>query len=359
MKYNMIRGHLFLWALAFVAESGVVDAAPRGTSRRTRELRGQRANGSNILGGAAGRADPKNNNVMRQPLPTPTVPTPPSPVPPSPSPVTSAPVPQSTDGPAVVLTTGNELCTDAAELVPLASGLGRMNLSYGNTVAAPVANAPTCGLNVVSNQPGVWFFVRGTDDGIMTARTCHSFTNYDTKLSIYSGSCGNLQCIAADDDGCPNDSTKSSVSWRANLNEIYYILVHGWVSDPVGDYAVWVQAREPPNDRCAQAQGPLEVGDSVDGTTIFATLNFGSGAAGQVCQTSYGTVEGIWYFTIGTGNTMTADTCDPRTNYDTKIHIFTGECLQANDSSNLNCVRGNDNNVECGSLTSRKSKVSW
>jgi hypothetical protein len=352
MKY-MIRAHLFLWALAFVAESGVVHAAPRGASRRTRELRGQRGNGFDIMGGSAG-LEAKNGRMMRDPLPTPTVPTPPSP-----SPVSSAPVPQPTEGPAVVLTTGNELCTGAAELAALASGLGRFDLSYGNTAAASVNNVPTCGLNVVSDQPGVWFFVRGTDNGVMTARTCHSFTNYDTKLSIYTGSCGNLQCIAADDDGCPNDSNKSSVAWRANLNEIYYILVHGWITDPVGDYAIWVQAREPPNDRCTQAQGPLEVGDSVDGTTVYASLDFDDGATGTVCETSYGNVEGIWYYAIGTGNTMTADTCDPRSNYDTKIHIFTGECQKANDSSNLNCVTGNNNNAECGSVASRLSKVSW
>jgi hypothetical protein len=79
----------------------------------------------------------------------------------------------------------------------------------------------------------------------MTVKTCHEYTKYDTKLSVYSSSCGNLQCVNADDDGCSIESKKSDVSWNAERDSIYYILVHGWVTDPVGDYAIWVQSREP------------------------------------------------------------------------------------------------------------------
>jgi hypothetical protein len=194
----------------------------------------------------------------------------------------------------------------------------------------------------------------------MTVKTCHEYTKYDTKLSVYTSSCGNLECVNADDDGCSIDSKKSDVSWNAVRDNIYYILVHGWVTDPVGDYAIWVQAREPANDRCAWAQGPLAVGDSVDGTSLYSNLNFGgSGSDGQTCNGSYGNVEGVWYYAIGTGNVMIADTCDDRTVYDTKIHIFTGDCQKEGDSKGLACVKGNDNNVECGSLISRKSKVDW
>lgn len=193
----------------------------------------------------------------------------------------------------------------------------------------------------------------------MTAQTCHPFTNFDTKISVYSNSCGDLKCENADDDSCPG-SNKAKVQWIAERDVIYYILVHGWVTNPVGDFAVWAQTREPPNDQCAWAQGPLAVGESVEGTSLYATLNFGgSGAAGSTCDGAYGNVEGVWYYTFGTGNTMTADTCDDRTGYDTKIHVFTGECEKEGDSEGLSCVRGNDNSSECGGFVATKSKVYW
>lgn len=301
---------------------------------------------------------------------------------PSPAPIAPPPILPPSDAPDVVI---NDLCENAMELEALAAGLGRFSVAYGNTEEATEDFAPSCGsaATVTNDQPGVWFFVRGTE-GVMTAKTCHEYTNYDTKLSVYEGSCGGLQCVEANDDGCGIDSKKSSVSWVAQRDNIYYILVHGWqtgkriqrfvtdksmfklklklffVSDPVGNFAVWCQAREPPNDRCAWAQGPLAVGDSVDGTSLYANLNFDeSGAQGQTCGGAYGNVEGVWYYTVGTGKVMTADTCDERTVYDTKIHIFTGDCQKEGDSKSLTCLKGNDNNVECGSLVSRKSKVYW
>jgi hypothetical protein len=272
---------------------------------------------------------------------------------------TPPPIPQPTDAPDFDVTAGNDLCANAVQLEVLASGLGRFALAYGNTETANVdIDAPTCGNGVVVDQPGVWFKVVGTQ-GRMTALTCHEYTDYDSKLSVYDGSCGSLRCVGADDDGCGENSNKARVGWEATRGTIYYILVHGWNNYwGVGNYAIWVQAREPPNDQCAQAQGPLAIGDAVDGTSVFANLDFGATGA-QSCNGAYGNVEGVWYYVIGTGTVMTADTCDARTVYDTKLHIFTGDCQKDGDSKSLTCVKGNDNNVECGNVISRKSLVRW
>ncbi|MHC4218767.1 MAG: hypothetical protein ACYSU7_09975 [Planctomycetota bacterium] len=77
----------------------------------------------------------------------------------------------------------------------------------------------------------------------------------------------------------------------------------------------------PSNDTCDTAT-LLDVpsGGSTDilGTTINAT------GPDAECVTAT-TAPGVWYKVIGTGNTMTASTCN-QADYDTKISIFCGQC---------------------------------
>lgn len=282
------------------------------------------------------------------------------------APPTSAPTGLLPTG-GVALTQGNDRCENAVELEVVPAGLKRLARAFGTTMGATVdTNAPACsGIGV--DQPGVWFQVVGlTQDGVMTAETCGEYSNYDIQLSVYQGSsCDNLECVAANDDSCGN---KALVSWNAALGQTYFLLVHGYIDDPVGNYQVSVQVREPPNDQCAHAQGPLSPGSILDGSTTFASVdddffNQKGGAPTTCGESSYGgsSVPGIWYFMFGTGKVMVADTCDDRTDYDTQLHIFTGEeCTMGKGGGrSLECIQGNDNSVDCGTLTSRKSRVRW
>jgi hypothetical protein len=281
----------------------------------------------------------------------------------------SSPLPTTIDD--VDLTIGNNRCEDAVDLEVVPAGWNRFSPAFGTTVGASVdTNVPVCnGIQV--DQPGVWFQVVGLTQGVMTAQTCGSFTNYDVQLSVYqdgvSNSCDNLVCVNANDDDS-SCGTKARVSWNADRGQVYFLLVHGWVDDPVGNYQLSVlqEVREPPNDHCEHAQGPLSVGSSVDGATTFASLDddvFGVTDVGVVrehlCgESSYGTVEGVWYYLFGTGSVLVADTCDDRTDYDTQLHVFTGD--DCGSGLLLECIQGNDNSVDyCGSLTTRKSRVRW
>ena len=93
-----------------------------------------------------------------------------------------------------------------------------------------------------SNAPGAWYTVEGNGTQ-MTAATCGDDTDYDTRLSIFSGRCigvrdpGVLVCVAQNDDACENANgcCKSSVSWESEDGVTYYILVHGW-NDAAGNY---------------------------------------------------------------------------------------------------------------------------
>jgi hypothetical protein len=90
------------------------------------------------------------------------------------------------------------------------------------------------------------------------------------------------------------------------------------------------------NDFCAAAQGPLiPDGILVTGSTVGSSFdNVG------FCGTS-NTGPGIWFFFVGTGERFTADTCNSRTNFDTKLSIFAGF-----DCNGLVCLDGVDDG--CG-----------
>ena len=107
-----------------------------------------------------------------------------------------------------------------------------------------------------------------------------------------------------------------------------------------------------PNDICDDAFSPLGVPSHTFGSTVTATLD---PVPNQSCGTSV-TAPGVWYQVEGTGNTMTASTCDdgdPSTgsaNYDTKISVFCADC------DHLLCIGGVDDTAGCANFT---TSFSW
>ena len=103
----------------------------------------------------------------------------------------------------------------------------------------------------------------------------------------------------------------------------------------------------PMNNECSMAIGPIALNTPTPGTTTNSTMTAGTPNAG-FCGTTHSTSD-VWYTVIGTGNTMTASTCN-NANYDTKISIFCDECNQ------LICITGNDDGIGCAGFT---SQISW
>ena len=111
-------------------------------------------------------------------------------------------------------------------------------------------------------------------------------------------------------------------------------------------------AQPPANDACADAVGPLAVGSVTSGSTTNATLDEPPDID---CGTSV-TAPGVWYTVTGTGNTMTASTCNDgnpatgSTNYDSKISIYCADC------EDLECVGGVDDTSGCSGFS---TSFSW
>lgn len=97
--------------------------------------------------------------------------------------------------------------------------------------------------------PGVWYKLTG-NGAFVTMSTCNAATNYDTKLHVFSGSCGSLTCVAGNDDyfstpyTCSTSGLSSIVEFCADAGQDYYVLVHGF-STAVGEFQLDVTCSAP------------------------------------------------------------------------------------------------------------------
>jgi len=98
----------------------------------------------------------------------------------------------------------------------------------GNTLFATMDTVPEqkCGEDITA--PGVWYFVGGTGDKL-AASLCGS-TDFDSKISVFEGSCDALICIGGNDDFC---NLQSAYEWESQEGKIYFILVRCVHTKPV------------------------------------------------------------------------------------------------------------------------------
>jgi hypothetical protein len=115
----------------------------------------------------------------------------------------------------------NDLCANA---IPLTCG-GRVQ---GSTEGSTATGDPTASCGTSVDQGGVFYSLLGTG-GRITLSTCDVATNFDTKLHVFSGSCGSFACVGGNDDAsCASSGTSSSVSFNSVAGTTYYVFVSGW-----------------------------------------------------------------------------------------------------------------------------------
>ena len=170
-------------------------------------------------------------------------------------------------------------------------------IACGETVTGTTANAtfdataPACG-GVDITAPGVWY--EFTDNsGLITDYTISlcGGTDYDSKLTVYSGACGALVCETANDDSC---GLQSEVSFQSDGNTTYYILVHGFLN-ATGNFTLNVDCTPvpPPNDMIVNAIDVDQVGFPYTDTAVAmpaATTENGSPAGCDLTG-----ANGVWY----------------------------------------------------------------
>ena len=116
----------------------------------------------------------------------------------------------------------NDICDDA---IPLNCGdiAYGQNSNGGTSSGDPVA---TCGAMTTAGINGIWYRTTGNGD-FLRVSTCNG-TTFNTKVAVYSGSCGTLSCVGSNDDfsGC-GSGVQSQVSWQSVSGTDYFILVGG------------------------------------------------------------------------------------------------------------------------------------
>jgi hypothetical protein len=186
-----------------------------------------------------------------------------------------------------------------------------------STSQARLHKTPSCGESGPHTAPGMWFTVQGTGT-LLTVGTCNSESELDTQISVFRDGCGALECIAGTGPSLPCDEN-GAVTWATEAGEDYLIYVSGRGSR-VGDYALTLE--ESPvlgGGMCSSAISLGSTSTSIEGSTVDAKETM------SVCG-DISTTRGVWYEIEGSGSTMTVWTCNPNTEFDARISLFTGSC---------------------------------
>lgn len=212
----------------------------------------------------------------------------------------------------------NDLCGDAIDI-----DCG--DLLTGTTTDATLDNVGFCGTS--NTAPGVWYHYAGTDAQV-TVSTCNAGSNYDTKLTVFEGSCASLVCVGGNDDNCSAYSgLLSTVEFTSVAGTDYYILVHGY-GIGTGDFELSLDCVIP-GDLCGDA---IVVGEVTD--YPFNTSSFTASGANPGCGGSSNPVD-MWFEYIPSANgTADFDLCG--SSFDTRLAIWDacgGAALYCNDDA--------------------------
>ena len=141
------------------------------------------------------------------------------------------------------------------------------NTSATNNAAAPLF---TCG-GTPSSALDIWYEFTAPADYVAQASLCNLAT-FDTRIAVYSGSCGSLVLeICNDDNGAAGCAGFTSLAeWSAVAGTQYFVRIAGFGgASGAGD--LLVTGPPPPPDECVDA-APLtpDVPEPID-TTVAPT----------------------------------------------------------------------------------------
>lgn len=143
--------------------------------------------------------------------------------------------------------TGN-ITIDCAVLAPEndecvnAISVSNPSSTAGTTINATTTGAPPICITSV-NTGGVWYSYTSSVSEEVTISLCGA--PYDSKIGVYTGSCGSFSCIIGEDDDftvCGNDDPSVTFTTTTNFAPVtYYIYVHGY-NGAQGTFTMELQA---------------------------------------------------------------------------------------------------------------------
>jgi hypothetical protein len=142
---------------------------------------------------------------------------------------TSGTCPNSSSVSVTINVCAGSECSNAIVIAPL-DPCGDTHTETGSTTGGTPSTEGFCGTSVGTGGAN-WYTFTG-DGGYYTASTVSGLTNFDTKLFVYSGTCGALACVGGNDDF---GSLQSQVSFLTSIGTEYYIVAGGFEADE-GNY---------------------------------------------------------------------------------------------------------------------------
>ena len=166
----------------------------------------------------------------------------------------------------------------------------------GDTQLGVLAVAPECGSGFIST-PGLWYTFTGNGDDV-TLSTCND-AEFDTKISVWSGTCAVLVCEGGVDDAAGCAGNTSAVTIATTAGTVYFALVHGYDGE-AGPFTISMSCAPAcvpaiANDDCSTAQGiqsqPVGACVPTQGTNVCA---YTPAAPNPPCD-PYSAAYDVWY----------------------------------------------------------------
>lgn len=188
---------------------------------------------------------------------------------------------------------------NCANAIPISCATPLVSGTTVNALLDP--NYVDAGAGGTAPQRGVWYTIVG-DDNAYTINTC-SATGFDSRLSVYTGSCGALVGLVGNDDMnalCSISGVRSQVTFNAEVGTTYYVYVHSFSTFTQAAFELNVSCAPlcpaPANDACASAQVLTQAPtcSPVTGTTTCATPTLGL-ANPFFGGSPFSTINDVWY----------------------------------------------------------------
>ncbi|MFM9986308.1 MAG: T9SS type A sorting domain-containing protein [Flavobacteriales bacterium] len=170
----------------------------------------------------------------------------------------------------------------------------------GYTLGVDPTGGTGCGAGGYS-APTRWYKLAGTNELVTVDLSASS---YDTRVTIMSGTCGALTCVAGDDDS--GTGLTSLVSFNAFTGTDYYIIIHGF-GTASGNYSMTVTCAFlclpiTNNDECASSAA-LTLGTTANSNNQCATAS-AQGPISAGCGGSFASYYDVWFGFTTNANTV-------------------------------------------------------
>ncbi len=218
---------------------------------------------------------------------------------------------------------GNDDCTSAYDIPEssLLSLIYNYNETLGNQATNNAGFITACGQGT---NDGEWFKFTGTGKSILIDLQ-EVGANYDPRISVYSGNCNNLTCVATVDEGISGQNEKLLVPTTIGI--VYYINI-GYYSPnndfSEGNFRMYIRLRLP-NDECTTPKLITSLPfDYTENDYYLVTASTTGNCAGS------NRVD-HWFQFTGDGTNKKISLTDLSPNYNAQFVVYTGFC------DNLTC----------------------